>query len=241
MPSKLLPALMAEVVGTFAIVFVGCGAVMVNTNVHGRITNVGIAVAFGGIVALMIVALGHISGAHFNPAVTLGFVIARHFPWQRMFSYWLAQCTGAILGAAALRLLLGNIDHIGATLPAHSMWEAFYLEILLTAGLMAVCIAMAKNTRIIRHMSAIIVGSFIVIEAIIGGPISGASMNPARSLGPAFIAAIWSNQWIYLTAPFIGAIIAAYLYIWLRETYVKNSKEIGNTSEEKRADPYLYK
>lgn len=215
---SFLAACAAEGIGTFALVFAGCGAIMIDVISHGQITHVGVGLVFGLVIAAMIYATGHMSGAHLNPAVTLGFVIARHFPLRRMAGYWLAQVVGAIVAALALRMLFGNIAHLGATLPmgAGGDWQAFALEALLTFFLMFVIMAVATDTRAVGQAAALAIGATVGLEALFAGPISGASMNPARSLGPALAGWIWVGQWIYLTAPFLGAAVAALTYRWLR-------------------------
>lgn len=206
----------AELVGTFALVTAGCGAIMVNAQT-GALTHVGIALTFGFIVAVMIAATGHISGAHFNPAVTIAFAVTRHFPWRDVLYYVSAQVTGAVLGALALRLLFGNMARLGATLPAGPALQAFGLEVLLTAVLMFVIIAVATDTKAIGTPAALAIGFTVALDAMWGGPISGASMNPARSFGPALVAGVWDHQWVYWLAPVLGAGLGAGLYQWLRE------------------------
>lgn len=210
---------LAEGIGTFGLVFAGCGAVMINEISHGQITHVGIGLVFGLIIAVMIYAFGHISGAHFNPAVTLAFVLVRHFPVRRLWLYWGAQLLGAILAALCLRFLLGDVVHLGTTLPAESgnAWQAFAFEALLTFFLMVVIMAMATDTRAVGQAAALAIGSTVALEALFAGPISGASMNPARSLGPALVSGTWSAQWVYLIAPLLGAVAGAFLYRWIRE------------------------
>jgi MIP family channel proteins len=216
--ATLWPMLVAEAFGTFGLVFAGCGAIMIDVITHGQITHVGVGLVFGLIIAAMISAFGHISGAHFNPAVTLGFVLARHFPLNRLWAYWGAQLVGAIAAAATLRLLLGNVAQLGATLPAGSPWQSAGFELLLTAGLMIVIMAVATDTRAVGQAAAFAIGATVGLEAIFAGPISGASMNPARSLGPALISGIWTAQWVYVVAPLVGAALGAVLYRWLRVT-----------------------
>ncbi|MBA3823608.1 MAG: MIP family channel protein [Ktedonobacterales bacterium] len=212
----LLPALVAEAIGTFGIVFAGCGAIMVNQLSHGQITHVGVGVVFGLIVTAMIYATGHLSGAHLNPAVTLGFAVVRHFPLQRLFAYWLAQFSGAVVAASLLRLLLGNVAQGGATLPSGSAWQAFGFEVILTFCLMFVIMAVATDSRAVGQAAALAIGATVGLEALFAGPISGASMNPARSFAPALLSGTWTAQWVYLTAPFLGAVLAAFTYSWLR-------------------------
>ena len=210
---------LAEGIGTFGLVFAGCGAIVINALSKGQVTHVGVGLVFGLIITVMIYALGHISGAHFNPAVTLGFVVARHFPVKRLFGYWLAQCSGAILAAGCLRLLFGTVANLGTTLPMGSggAWQSFGLEALLTFFLMFVIMAMATDTRAVGQAAALAIGSTVGLEALFAGPISGASMNPARSLGPALVSFTWTAQWVYLLAPFLGALAGALVYRVLRE------------------------
>ena len=210
---------LAEAIGTFGLVFAGCGAIVIDKLSGGQVTHVGVGLVFGLIITVMIYALGHISGAHFNPAVTLGFVLARHFPLRRLVGYWIAQCAGAILAAACLRLLLGDVAHLGTTLAAGSggAWQSFGLEALLTFFLMFVIMAMATDTRAVGQAAALAIGATVGLEALFAGPISGASMNPARSLGPALVSWTWTAQWVYVLAPLLGALVGAYAYRLLRD------------------------
>ena len=214
-----LPACVAEFLGVFALVFAGCGAIVVDTRAHGQVTHVGVGLVFGLVIAAMIYATGHISGAHLNPAVTLGFVLARHFSPRRLVVYWIAQILGATVGALCLRLIFGNVAHLGTTLPGagFSAGQAFWMEALLTFFLMFVIMAVATDTRAVGQAAALAIGATVGLEALFAGPVSGASMNPARSLGPALVSATWTAQWVYLIAPLLGASVAALLYRWLRE------------------------
>lgn len=191
---------------------------MIDTLSHGQITHVGVGLVFGLIIMVMIYTFGHISGAHFNPAVTLGFALARHFPWRRLPGYWIAQCLGAILATVCLRLLLGDVASLGATIPSGSggVWQSFGLEFLLTFFLMIVIMAMATDTRAVGQAAALAIGGTVALEALFAGPISGASINPARSLGPALVSGLWTGQWIYLFGPMLGAIAGALIYAFLR-------------------------
>lgn len=226
----------AEGIGTFGLVFAGCGAIMIDGLSKGQISHLGVGLVFGLIITVMIYAFGHMSGAHFNPAVTLAFVLVRHFPIKQLIGYWFAQLTGASLAALCLRLLLGNVSSLGTTLPAGSggAWQSFGLETILTFFLMIVIMAMATDTRAVGQAAALAIGATVALEAIFAGPICGASMNPARSLGPALISWTWTAQWVYIAGPFLGAGIGAYMYCWLREAENAELKVIpGATHEEK--------
>lgn len=203
-------ALVAEAVGTFILVFAGCGAIAV-----GTLPPTGVAASFGLAIMVSIYALGHISGAHFNPAVTAAFAVGRHFPRSRVLPYWGAQAAGALAGAAALRLSLGDVP-LGVTQPSGSDVQAFAWEAVLTFVLVLVIVAVATDTRAVGQAAAIAIGGAVALGSLVGGPISGASMNPARSLGPALVSVELSSLWIYLSAPFVGAIAAAVIYDRIR-------------------------
>jgi MIP family channel proteins len=222
-------ALSAELVGTFALVFAGCGAIMVDAQTGGALGQVGIAVTFGLVIAAMIYATGHISGAHLNPAVTLAFALTRHFRWRRLLAYWAAQCAGAIAAAAILRASLGDVAEVGATLPSGSDGQAFLWELVLTFFLMFVITAVATDTRAVGEAAAIAIGATVGLDAMFGGPITGASMNPARSLGPALVSGELASLWVYLSAPFLGAAIGALVYQYLRGGHPR-----GVVAEEER-------
>ena len=208
-------ALTAELIGTFALVFAGAGAIMVDAQTHA-LGHVGVAISFGLVIMVMIYAVGHISGAHFNPAVSFAFALSRHFPWPRVAGYWAAQATGALLAAAILRGSLGDIAHVGATLPAGSQRQSFLWETVLTFFLMFVIMAVATDTRAVGEAAAIAIGGAVGLDAMFGGPVSGASMNPARSLGPAVVSGDLHALWLYLTAPLLGAALGALAYQFVR-------------------------
>ena len=228
----------AEFIGTFSLVFAGTGAIIVNDLSGGQVTQVGIGLTFGLIVtALMVYATGHISGAHINPAVTLGFCLARHFPWKEMPVYWAAQLGGAAIASLSLRALFGDVAHLGATLPAGSASQSFGLEIVLTFLLMFVIMAVATDVRAVGPMAALAIGGTVGLDSIFAGQISGASMNPARSFGPALVGSVWTDHWVYWAAPIIGAAIASLSYAWLRDgNYVGSAEEGSKEITKNEAD-----
>jgi MIP family channel proteins len=207
--------LVAEAIGTFALVFAGCGAIMVDAET-GQLGHVGVALSFGLVIMAMIYAVGHISGAHFNPAVSFAFALTRHFPWPRLAVYWVAQLAGALAAAAVLRGSLGDVAHVGATLPSGSQRQSFLWELVLTFFLMFVIMAVATDTRAVGEAAAIAIGGTVGLDAMFGGPISGASMNPARSAGPAIVSGDLHALWLYIVAPILGAALAAVIYQLLR-------------------------
>jgi aquaporin NIP len=212
----LLPRqLVAEAFGTFALVFAGAGAVMVDAKTH-ELGHVGVAIAFGLVIMAMIYAVGHVSGAHFNGAVTFAFALTRHFPWARAAAYWGAQLVGALVAAAVLRASLGNIAHVGATLPSGSQAQSFLWELIMTAFLMFVILAVATDTRAVGEAAAIAIGGTVGLDAMFGGPISGASMNPMRSAGPAIVSGDVHALWLYIVAPVVGASLGGLLYQFVR-------------------------
>jgi aquaporin NIP len=211
----LARALVAETIGTFALVFAGCGAIMVDEKTSA-LGHVGVAITFGLVIMVMIYAVGHVSGAHFNPAVTFSFALARHFPRRHVPLYWGAQLAGALIAAAILRGSLGNIAYVGATFPSGSEGQAFLWEAILSFFLMFVIMAVATDTRAVGEAAAIAIGATVGLDAMFGGPITGASMNPARSLGPGIIAGDLHAIWVYLLAPILGAAVAAVAYAFVR-------------------------
>jgi aquaporin NIP len=211
----LLRCLAAEAVGTFALVFAGAGAMMVDAKTHA-LGHVGVAITFGLVIMAMIYAVGHISGAHFNAAVTFAFALSRHFPWRRAVFYWCAQALGALLAAALLRGSLGDYAHVGATLPSGSQGQSFLWELVMSLFLMFVIMAVATDTRAVGEAAAIAIGGTIGLDAMFGGPISGASMNPIRSLGPALVSGDLHALWLYIIAPIIGTSLGALIYQFVR-------------------------
>lgn len=203
---------LAEFIAVFTLVFAGCGAIIIDTLSRGAVTHVGVALSFGLAIAVMIYAVGHVSGAHINPAVTLGFALTRHFPLPRVPLYWLAQSLGAVVAAGLLRALFGNVAHLGTTLPAGSDGQSLVLEIVLTFFLMFVIMAVATDDRAVGQAAALAIGGTILLDAMFGGPISGASMNPARSFGPALVSGTWAHLWVYIVGPAVGAGLGAFAY-----------------------------
>lgn len=214
--SPLARALVAEAIGTFALVFAGCGAIMVDAQTH-QLGHVGVAIAFGLVIMFGIYAVGHISGAHFNAAVTLAFALTRHFPWPRAAAYWCAQFVGAIAAAALLRASLGNVAHTGATMPSGSQGQAFLWELVMSAFLMFVILAVATDTRAVGEAAAIAIGGTIGLDAMFGGPVTGASMNPMRSLGPALVSGDLHALWLYVVAPVVGTSVGGLAYQFVRD------------------------
>ena len=198
----------AEFIGTFALVFAGTGAIIINDVSSGAVTHVGIGLTFGLVVLAMIYTLGDISGAHINPAVTLGFFAAQRFPARGLFPYIASQCLGALAASTTLRLLFPTHSTLGNTIPAGSAAQSFALEVILTAILMFVILGVSTGAREKGITAGIAVGSVIALEALFAGPICGASMNPARSLAPAVVSLQLSSLWIYLLAPTAGALLA---------------------------------
>ena len=228
----LARALVAEAIGTFALVFAGAGAVMVDAKTHA-LGHVGVAITFGLVIMAMIYAVGHISGAHFNAALTFAFALTRHFPWRRALGYWSAQLVGALTAAALLRGSLGNIAHVGVTLPSGSQGQSFVWELVMTAFLMFVVLAVATDTRAVGEAAAIAIGGTIGLDAMFGGPISGASMNPMRSLGPALVSGNLHALWLYIVAPLAGASAGGLAYQFVRGEQPRPAELVGHTGVSK--------
>lgn len=211
----------AECVGTFILIFVGTGAVMVNQISLGAVTHIGVSLVFGAVVSALIYSMGHISGAHFNPAVTLAFWQGGYFPKRNVLPYIVAQLLGAIVASGILLLTFGKVANLGATLPLNNNWQqSLILETLLTFILMLVILGSAVDPRSHSGFGGLAIGLTVGLEAACMGPITGASMNPARSFGPAVMSGVWSHHWVYWVAPIVGAQIAVWVYQYLAATDV---------------------
>jgi aquaporin NIP len=207
---------LAEFIGTFALVFCGTGAIIINEHTGGAITHVGIAATFGLVILAMIYAFGEVSGAHFNPAVTIGFWIAKRFDNKEFIPYVGAQLLGAFTASFILKMLFPDNLTLGTNMPAGSDIQSLVLEIILTFLLMMVILQVSQGSKEIGVMAGIAVGATIGLEAMFAGPISGASMNPARSIAPAIITGNISALWVYIIAPITGAVLASFTWRFLK-------------------------
>ena len=208
--------LLSEFIGTFALVFAGTGAIVINQASGGAITHPGIALTFGLIVLAMIYTFGDVSGAHFNPAVTTAFAAARRLPWREVPGYVGAQLLGAFAASGLLRFLFPADDKLGATLPAGPAMQSFVLEVVLTFILMLVILSVSTGAKEKGITAGIAIGAVIALEAMFAGPICGASMNPARSIAPAVVSGHLDHLWLYLAGPVLGALLATPLCALIR-------------------------
>ncbi|MGC4192298.1 MAG: MIP family channel protein [Thermomicrobiales bacterium] len=237
MDPKLVQRMMAEVIGTFLLVFIGCGAVVTNTvNADGASGLISIAFAFGFALMVIVYTIGRISGAHVNPAVTLSLAATGKFPMTEVVPYWVAQLVGSLIAAGVLRLTFGNVANLGTAAPTDTVMKAFVVEVAMTAVLVFTIYGAATDKRAPAAAAGLAIGGALLLNILVAGPISGGSVNPARSLGPAIISGHLSDIWIYLTAPFIGGLIAAFAF-----EAIRNDREIdelttdqGTTTESER-------
>lgn len=213
---SLVKRMVAEGVGTFGFMFAGCGTLMVIERFPGSVHAMSVPLVFGAAVGAMIYAVGHISGAHFNPAVTLGFAVAKRFPAREVIPYWMAQTAGALTAIALLWGILPEGAHYGETLPSVSPIKAVLFEAALTYLLMFVIISTATDKRAWGIMAGAAIGATVMFNSFFGGAATGASMNPARSLAPALFHGDITGLWVYLVGPILGASLAAILYEWMR-------------------------
>jgi MIP family channel proteins len=220
----------AEAIGTFILVFMGCGAVVANVvNVNGSSGNLGVALAFAFSLKVSVAAIGHISGSHINPAVTLGLAAANKFPKTEVPHYFGAQIVGAVAAAGVLRLIFGNEATLGSTVPSGSAGDAFFIEIVATAIFVFVISGVATDKRAAAGVAPLAIGGAILLLALAAGPISGGSVNPARSFGPALVSGTWDDSWVYITAPFIGGIIGALTYNFIQKDTTELAPEVGES------------
>jgi MIP family channel proteins len=226
----------AEALAAFALVFAGCGAVIANSEYHRALGSVGISLVFGLVIMVMVYATGHLSGAHINPAVTFAFTLTRHFSPRDALAYVGAQITGATLAAL---VLLGvwpsKPSHLGATVPTVAVGSAVLYEAILTAFLMFVIMAVATDTRAVGAAAAIAIGGVIGLDALFGGPVTGASMNPARSFGPALASGTWTDFWVYVAGPIVGASVGAFAYQLVRGENPTSLAEPEDTHDGRRS------
>jgi aquaporin Z len=219
-------ALLAEFIGTFVLVFAGTGAIVVNQLSEGAITHLGISFVFGAVVAVLIYALSHISGAHFNPAVTLAFWSSGFFQKERVLPYLLAQVVGAVMASWLLLVSFGPVAKLGATLPLNDNWQqSLLLETILTFILMLVILGSGLDRRAPVGFAGMAIGLTVGLEAACMGSITGASMNPARSFAPALVSGTWQHHWLYWVAPMLGAQLAVWLYRYLSNGFLDMQEE----------------
>jgi aquaporin Z len=207
----------ADILGTFAMVFCGTGAIIITQQTNGAITHVGVAITFGLIVMAMIYALGNISGAHLNPAVTIAFTLAKKFKLKQVLPYIISQLAGAFLASLVLKYLFPTNEFLGATIPSGTAFQSFILEFILTFLLMLVIINVATGSKEQGMFAGLAIGSTVLLEAMFAGPICGASMNPARSLAPAIISGHIEHLWVYLSATILGAALAIPTWKYLNQ------------------------
>ncbi|KAH7682062.1 aquaporin NIP protein [Dioscorea alata] len=213
-----LQKIIAEVFGTYFLIFAGCGSVTVNLS-KGTITFPGVCVVWGLAVMVMVYAVGHISGAHFNPAVTIAFATCGRFPWKQVPVYVSSQLVGSTLASGTLRLLFGGKhEHFPGTIPAGSDLQSLVLEFIITFYLMFVISGVATDNRAIGELAGLAVGATVLLNVLVAGPISGASMNPARTIGPAIVSNRYESIWVYVVGPTAGAIAGAWAYNLIRFT-----------------------
>ncbi|KAI3968506.1 hypothetical protein MKX01_007816 [Papaver californicum] len=217
-PPGFLKKVLAEFLATFLMVFMTCGAAALSNSDEGRVSKLGASIAGGLIVTVMIYAAGHVSGAHMNPAVTCAFAAVRHFPWKQVPFYAAAQLTGALVASFTLLILLHPIKNIGTTSPSGTDFQALAMEVTVTFSMMFVTAAVATDTKAVGELAGIAVGSAVCITSILAGPVSGGSMNPARTIGPAIASKHYKGIWVYIVGPLFGTLTGAWSYNLIRGT-----------------------
>jgi aquaporin NIP len=220
----MLKRLSGEFLGTFGLVFCGTGAIIVNQESGGIITHTGIAMVFGLIVMVMILSFGHMSGAHINPAVSIALSIAKRFKWRNVIPYISAQVTGALVASLSLHFIFPKNEILGSTIPKGSDLQSFVLETILTFLLMIVILTSTSKKDHSLLGPGLAIGGVVGLEALFAGPICGASMNPARSLGPAVIAHHFQSVWIYILAPVLGAVLGSLVFLTIKESDLIENK-----------------
>lgn len=225
---------LAEFVGTFILIFVGTGFIVVDSVSKGSIGHPGISFGFGLTVMFIIYAIGHISGSHINPAATLAFAVVRHFPPIDILPYWIAQISGAIVASATLKALFGNVAGLGATVPSAGVATSLIIELFIGFILMFVVISVATDTRAVGEFAAVAIGGTVATLALFAGPVSGASLNPARSIGPALLSGRLDNLWIYIVGPMVGFVLGALAYQLLKDRRAREA-EVGFGDDEETA------
>ncbi|WOK94252.1 hypothetical protein Cni_G02954 [Canna indica] len=233
-PPFLARKVVSEMISTFLLVFVTCGAAALSKSNTGLVSQLGASVAGGLIVTVMIYAVGHISGAHMNPAVTLAFAVSRHFPWIQVPFYWVAQISGALVASFVLREVLHPITNLGTTTPGDTAMKALVMEIVVTFCMMFVTSAVATDTKAVGELAGLAVGSSVCITSILAGPISGGSMNPARTLGPAVASRNYDSLWVYFIGPVLGTLSGSFSYNFIRMNDHNNKLQSqGSSSTQK--------
>jgi aquaporin Z len=220
--------LFAEIFGTWCLVTVAAGGSVINTVSGAQISRTALVVAPALMIVSLIYVLGPLSGAHFNPVVTLAFALRGDFPWRYVIPFWLSQLAGATLAALILKSIYGVVAHLGATIPRHGVGTSLVMEIILTLLLVTVILGTAADRKIVGHNASLAVGATIALDGLIGDPISGASMNPARSLGPAIASWHFADQWIYIVGPFAGTLLAVVVAIILRGGTTRDAKKAAS-------------
>ncbi|XP_026460103.1 aquaporin NIP2-1-like [Papaver somniferum] len=215
-PPGFLRKVLAELIATFLLVFVTCGSAALSSSDEGRISKLGASIAGGLIVTVMIYAVGHVSGAHMNPAVTCAFAAVRRFPWKQVPFYAAAQLTGALVASFTLLILLRPIKNIGTTSPSGTDFQALVMEIVVTFSMMFVTAAVATDTKAVGELAGMAVGSAVCITSILAGPVSGGSMNPVRTIGPAIASKHYKGIWVYIVGPLFGTLTGAWSYNLIR-------------------------